>query len=606
MMPSLQSSEDRRSERIPRRSNNVRRLVFWPLADAHSARAHSIGEKAKHGSGRNATDHRDPYRAHVLAASSCARSRCRSAGSAPARSRSAAMAGCASGSCSISPTISRSCRTASSRSGPPIRPIPTPARSASSSPKRSLALPKLDTPLVNDDLHPRAAGQLVRTLRRRPGNHLHRRLPVRPDRLSRRPPAGRRLAGGILAVHAAGQRRQRAAGRILFTFTVRNAGAQPVHGAIGATLKNVVGWDTAAEITGNFCPLFGGNVNCAHRGDGLTSIVMENPSLPGHHPHLGQLALSTTSERVHALPQWTYGRGIPHIDAPAPAGRRPAGANPRLRPQAHRLARGVPGHGRTGPLRARQCRARPGETWNGGLSAAVLARTRRIVRDHFLLSWSFPNHYVNYDQPARDFRYELSRSRMWIGNAYTKRFTNALDIGHVPASPTAIAWSGIPAPGPMRCSAAASPTWMSEFFAAQGALIRSPTIFRTEDGKLYGFEGTQGASTAFLPWRGYSGSCPLNCTHVWNYEQALSRLFPAPRTDDAGDRPRLRAGAGGVHSAPHAAPAVRQATLEPGNRRPAKTPPSMACSAPCSRPTARSSRERARSGAPPIGRTSAN
>jgi hypothetical protein len=71
------------------------------------------------------------------------------------------------------------------------------------------------------------------------------------------------------------------------------------------------------------------------------------------------------------------------------------------------------------------------------------------------------------------------------------------------------------------------PVWLAEFLAAQGSLIRSPTIFRTEDGKLYGFEGTQGASTAFLPWRGYSGSCPLNCTHVWNYEQALSRLFPA-------------------------------------------------------------------------------
>ncbi len=69
------------------------------------------------------------------------------------------------------------------------------------------------------------------------------------------------------------------------------------------------------------------------------------------------------------------------------------------------------------------------------------------------------------------------------------------------------------------------PAWLVETLAAQGSLMRSPTTFWTEDGKFFGFEGSLGASTGM--WNGtFGGSCPLNCTHVWNYEMALAKLFP--------------------------------------------------------------------------------
>ena len=61
--------------------------------------------------------------------------------------------------------------------------------------------------------------------------------------------------------------------------------------------------------------------------------------------------------------------------------------------------------------------------------------------------------------------------------------------------------------------------------AAQLATVRSPTCFRVADGRFFAFEGVLGASTAM--WSGrYGGSCPLNCTHVWNYAQALAAAFP--------------------------------------------------------------------------------
>ena len=48
------------------------------------------------------------------------------------------------------------------------------------------------------------------------------------------------------------------------------------------------------------------------------------------------------------------------------------------------------------------------------------------------------------------------------------------------------------------------------------SVIKSPTVFRLEDGSFYGFEGTNEKT----------GSCEGSCTHVWNYAYALPFLFP--------------------------------------------------------------------------------
>ena len=45
--------------------------------------------------------------------------------------------------------------------------------------------------------------------------------------------------------------------------------------------------------------------------------------------------------------------------------------------------------------------------------------------------------------------------------------------------------------------------------------LRSQTVFRIEDGKMFGWEGVMDRK----------GSCMGSCTHVWNYEQATAFLF---------------------------------------------------------------------------------
>ncbi len=301
---------------------------------------------------------------------------------------------------------------------------------------------------------------------------------------------------------------------VIFTFRLHNASGQPVRGGLGATLKNVVGWDGVELIQENLCRLFGGNVNRVVRADGLTSLVLDNPSLPADHPGYGQMALTTFSTGTSVAPQWKdaaeFINELNSFNAPTRSSRNPPAHQHDA--ELTRYSSDVP--------------SGPGETWNGGLQIPYDLDPGGTSEITVILSWSFPNHYVNFGQSGHHNDNAFTKSRLWLGNAYSERFRTALDLvdyitDHQPyLEDRSRAWSGT-------LLSSSLPTWLAEFLAAQGTLIRSPTTFRTDDGKFYGFEGTQGAPTSNLPWRGYGGSCPLNCTHVWNYEQALSRLFPS-------------------------------------------------------------------------------
>ena len=49
------------------------------------------------------------------------------------------------------------------------------------------------------------------------------------------------------------------------------------------------------------------------------------------------------------------------------------------------------------------------------------------------------------------------------------------------------------------------------------SILKSPTVLRLKDGRFWAYEGSGD----------HSGSCPGTTTHVWNYQQTVSHLFPA-------------------------------------------------------------------------------
>ena len=53
--------------------------------------------------------------------------------------------------------------------------------------------------------------------------------------------------------------------------------------------------------------------------------------------------------------------------------------------------------------------------------------------------------------------------------------------------------------------------------AANLTILKSPTVLRQADGRLWAWEGCNDTA----------GCCAGSCTHVWNYAQAVPHLFPA-------------------------------------------------------------------------------
>ena len=61
------------------------------------------------------------------------------------------------------------------------------------------------------------------------------------------------------------------------------------------------------------------------------------------------------------------------------------------------------------------------------------------------------------------------------------------------------------------------PPEVTEAIAANLTIIKSPTVLRQYDGRLWNWEGCGDEG----------GCCHGSCTHVWNYAQAIPHLFPA-------------------------------------------------------------------------------
>lgn len=276
----------------------------------------------------------------------------------------------------------------------------------------------------------------------------------------------------------------------IFGWRLRNRSDRPVDATVAFSLCNAVGYDGTSEF-GNrpTNPSFGGNVNAWRNEEGARGLFMTGPVAEGG-ASAGSLAVATPWERVTYLERWERAGWFDSLQAFwddfRDDGRLPSVSSPEPSPD--------------------------GATDIGTLGACATVAPGGEVRLPFVLAWHFPNltNYWNRNSPSP----QVYGAR--LGNHYTRLHPDAWAaaadvVAHLDALRTRTA----------RFRSAlfetTLPAYVVDAVSSQMSIIRTTTCLRTEDGAFHAFEGCDDTA----------GCCPMDCTHVWNYEQALAHLYPA-------------------------------------------------------------------------------
>lgn len=153
-----------------------------------------------------------------------------------------------------------------------------------------------------------------------------------------------------------------------------------------------------------------------------------------------------------------------------------------------------------------------GQTLNGALCIEKGVAPGRSAEADFIFTWHFPNQYY----PQNSYQ-QSGRHGVAVGNMYDNWYRDALDVArYVVANLAGLRKHTLAYRDAMFDTTL--PQYFIDAVAANVSIIRSPTCFWTKDGTFYGYEGCS---------PGGGGCCPMNCNHVWNYEQSLAKVWPA-------------------------------------------------------------------------------
>jgi non-lysosomal glucosylceramidase len=270
-------------------------------------------------------------------------------------------------------------------------------------------------------------------------------------------------------------------------FKVKNTGAAPARVTIAGSIANPVGFDGDGQIGGLGHDKFGQNVNEIKKTATLAGLAMSSRKTMPESPSFGTMALTTPWKDVTYLTHWVRGDWWDDLQI---------------------FWDDFTDDGRLKDL-AEVSPSPDKQTDVGTLGLVATIGPGEEVTLPFILSWHFPN-VLNYFDIVPEQRGKIFK------NHYAERFKDSWEAAEYLQANLARLEKDSRA---FRDAFFAStlPPYVLDAVSSQAAIIRTTTGLWLEGGKYFGFEGCGDQS----------GCCPLNCAHVWNYEQSLAFLFPS-------------------------------------------------------------------------------
>jgi uncharacterized protein (DUF608 family) len=201
--------------------------------------------------------------------------------------------------------------------------------------------------------------------------------------------------------------------------------------------------------------------------------------VPETSPTFGSMALGTLAENPSCLPQWD---------------------DPEKFWGEFSTSGTFASAGRQGPSRL-------GSTWNGAIAVPLELSPGEEKTVTFFITWHFPNHYRDFWEPAFTVN---------LGNMYCSWFKDALEAANY-LGDNFDRLSGQTRLYHDTLYDTTLPRWVMDLVSSQSSIIRTQTLMWLAGDIVAGYEGCGGDA----------GCCPMNCTHVYNYEQSLAHLFPS-------------------------------------------------------------------------------
>lgn len=225
-----------------------------------------------------------------------------------------------------------------------------------------------------------------------------------------------------------------------------------------------------------------------HDGD-FHGILLENPNCPPESTDFGQLCL-TCENPSHVQPYWYRG---PWRDGPVTYWNE-------LNSEAglsHRTYNGKINH---------KVYDNSGIYDTCSMAQTVQLQPGEEKKLRFVLSWNVPNNY-NY--------WSKNGDRTPWKNYYATMFPSATDSARYSLKNFTSLYQRTLAYKETLFASTLDPAIL-DAVSATSSVLKSPTVFRLENGEFYGFEGSHKNT----------GSCEGTCQHVYNYAYALCFLFP--------------------------------------------------------------------------------